>query len=206
MSVITKQIEVDVPTHVAYQQWTQFEEFPRFMEGVEQVEQLDATRTRWHVSIGGFDRSFEALTETQEPDHRISWRATEGEDQAGTVTFEELDSQRTRVNLEMTYDSDRWTDKIADFLNIVDRRVEKDLERFKEFMEEGGSSADAPNGGDGRQVIDGEAARQQPSHLDGPSGTTSDLSDPLRPTDPLDPLGGPDSPGTGDGGDEIRRH
>ena len=34
MESIEKSIDVNVPVHVAYGQWTQFEEFPLFMEGV----------------------------------------------------------------------------------------------------------------------------------------------------------------------------
>ena len=40
MSTIEKSIEVNVPVHTAYNQWTQFEEFPRFMEGGNEVRQL----------------------------------------------------------------------------------------------------------------------------------------------------------------------
>jgi uncharacterized membrane protein len=44
METIEKSIEINVPVHTAYNQWTQFEEFPRFMEGVESVQQLDDRR------------------------------------------------------------------------------------------------------------------------------------------------------------------
>ena len=35
MSQIIEVVDVDVPVHTAYDQWTQFETFPLFMEGVE---------------------------------------------------------------------------------------------------------------------------------------------------------------------------
>jgi uncharacterized membrane protein len=41
MAKIEKDIVVDVPVNVAYDQWTQFESFPEFMEGVKEVVQLD---------------------------------------------------------------------------------------------------------------------------------------------------------------------
>jgi carbon monoxide dehydrogenase subunit G len=160
MSVVTKSIDVDVPTRVAYNQWTQFEEFPHFMEGVESIEQLDDVRLRWHVSIGGVDRTFEALIEDQEPDTRVAWRATEGENHAGKVSFEPLEASRTRVEVEMEYEPERWTEKVADALNVIDRRVEKDLERFKEFIEEQGHETGAWRGEiDDAQVVEDDTGR-----------------------------------------------
>lgn len=35
MSFVAKSIEINVPLHTAYNQWTQFEEFPQFMDGCE---------------------------------------------------------------------------------------------------------------------------------------------------------------------------
>ena len=52
MSTIEQSIDVNVPVHTAYNQWTQFEEFPRFMEGVEEVRQLDERRLHWRPGRG----------------------------------------------------------------------------------------------------------------------------------------------------------
>ncbi len=157
MSVIEKSIEVDAPVRLTYDQWTQFEDFPEFMDGVERVEQLDDTTLRWETSIGGVKRSFDARITQQDPDRRIAWEALEGEDQSGVVTFEPAEGLATRVTLEMTYDSDRWTDKVADFLNVVDKKVEGDLERFKNFIEE---RHGAPTGA-WRGRVEGGSADQQ---------------------------------------------
>ena len=37
MERIKKSIDVNVPLHAAYNQWTQFEDFPKFMKGVNSV-------------------------------------------------------------------------------------------------------------------------------------------------------------------------
>ena len=49
---IEKQIMVNVPVSVAYNQWTQFEEFPHFMNGVKKVEQLSDDRLRIRANQG----------------------------------------------------------------------------------------------------------------------------------------------------------
>lgn len=193
MSVIEKSIEVRVPVRVAYDQWTQFEEFPRFMQGVEEVRQLDDTTLEWHVSIGGVSRSFRAAIEEQRPDERIAWRATEGQDQAGVVTFAPVGSDRTRVQLELSYDPGSTTEKAADAMNVIDRRVEGDLERFKEFIEErghptGGWRGEVGGGEQGDPAAYEERTREQPGSVPG-HGAVGDAG-----------FGGPTEPLRGEGG------
>ena len=72
---IEKQIMVNVPVSVAYNQWTQFEEFPHFMSGVKKVEQLTDDRLQWVAEIGGVKREWEAKIVAQEPDRRVAWAA-----------------------------------------------------------------------------------------------------------------------------------
>src|SRR5258705_3865683 len=104
MADIVKSIEIDCPVRTVYNQWTQFEEFPRFMEGIKEVRQLDPTHLRWHANIGGKDVLWEAEITEQMPDERISWRSTTGAPNAGTVRFDRLPKDRTRVTLTIHYD------------------------------------------------------------------------------------------------------
>src|SRR3712207_990335 len=76
MSTIEQSIDVNVPVHTAYNQWTQFEEFPRFMEGVEEVRQLDDRRLHWLANIGGRVEEWDAVITEQLPDERIAWKNT----------------------------------------------------------------------------------------------------------------------------------
>ena len=46
-STVKEAVDVAVPVHTAYNQWTQFEDFPYFMGGVKEVHQHDDQRLHW---------------------------------------------------------------------------------------------------------------------------------------------------------------
>jgi uncharacterized membrane protein len=135
MEKIVKSIEVDCPVSTVYNQWTQFEEFPRFMENVKKVVQLDDKRLHWVAEIGGKTKEWDARITEQIPDKRIAWTSEGGEFTAGVVIFGLLGSNRTRVTVEIHYDPKGLMENTADALGVVSGRVEKNLERFKEFIE-----------------------------------------------------------------------
>ncbi len=147
MSTIEKTLTVDVPVSTAYDQWTQFETFPRFMEGVEEVRQLDDTHLHWRAEIAGVRREWDAEIVDQTPDERITWRALDGAKNDGTVSFAPDEIGRsTRVTLRMEFEPEGLVEKAGDLLNIVDRRTEGDLERFKQFIETRGGETGAWRG------------------------------------------------------------
>lgn len=147
MSTIEKTVDVEVPVRTAYDQWTQFESFPQFMEGVESVEQRDDKRLHWKAEIGGVTREWDAEIVDQTPDERITWRATEGTKNDGTVSFASDDLKgSTRVTMRLDYEPEGAVEKTGDLLNLVERRVEGDLERFKEFIESRGAETGAWRG------------------------------------------------------------
>jgi uncharacterized membrane protein len=136
VSSITKSVEVEVPVQAAYDQWTQFEDFPRFMEGVEEVVQVDDRHLRWNVRVAGAERTFDAEITEQHPDERVAWKATGETMHAGVVTFHRLDDGKTKVTLQMDLEPSDWVERVGDALGIVDARIQGDLDRFKEFIEE----------------------------------------------------------------------
>lgn len=146
MESVTKSIDVNVPVQTAYNQWTQFESFPQFMEGVEEVRQLDDTRLHWKATIGGKTEEWDAKITEQHPDHRVAWTSTSGAHNGGVVTFHQLDANSTRVTVQMEYETDGVVEKVGDMLGVVDRRVQGDLERFKEFIESRGVETGAWRG------------------------------------------------------------
>ncbi len=158
MSTMEKSVTVEVPVHTAYNQWTQFETFPSFMEGVEEVRQLDDTHLHWKAQIAGVTREWDAEIVNQTPDERITWRATDGAENVGTVSFAPEGRETTRITLRMDFEPEGFVEKAGDALNVVERRVKGDLERFKELIESQGFES----GGWRGEVSPGSGLRQDP--------------------------------------------
>ena len=176
MARVEKNIDVNVPVRTAYNQWTQFESFPQFMDGVEEVHQLDDRRLHWKAKVGGKSEEWEAEIREQVPDETIIWQNTTGKTNAGMVKFDQLGPEMTRVHLEMSYDPEGFVENVGDALGFVSRRVEGDLNRFKEFiesrgMESGGWRGEIQNekapGGHTRGSLDaGEGRGSSPGGTD----------------------------------------
>jgi uncharacterized membrane protein len=146
MARIEESVEVNVPVSTAYNQWTQFEEFPKFMEGVESVTQIDDTHLRWVAEIGGQRHQWEADIVEQKPDQRIAWRALDGHYNSGTVIFEPIDGNRTRITVVMEHETEGVMETLGSALGADSRRVKGDLERFKELIEARGVESGAWRG------------------------------------------------------------
>ena len=138
MSTIERSIEVNVPVRTAYNQWTQFEEFPRFMAGVKDVKQLNDRQLHWKAEISGLEKEWDAEIIEQTPDQRIAWTSRGGFMNGGVVTFHRLSDARSMVMLQMWYDPEGFLENTGDALGIVSSRIQGDLERFKEFIEQRG--------------------------------------------------------------------
>ncbi|TDN93144.1 SRPBCC family protein [Microbacterium sp. BK668] len=143
---VEKRILVNVPLSVAYNQWTQFEEFPHFMSGIKSVTQVDDKNLHWVAEIAGVKRQWDATILEQVPDKKVSWAATEGATNSGSVTFEDVGGGQTQVHLVLEYEPEGIVEKIGDKLNVVENRAEGDLERFKEFIESEGYATGAWRG------------------------------------------------------------
>jgi uncharacterized membrane protein len=146
MEQVEKIIDVNCPVRTVYNQWTQFEEFPQFMAGVKEVRQIDDTHVHWHAEIWGKDKEWDAEITEQEPDKRISWKSVSGAMNAGTVRFEPLDANRTRVRLVMAYEPEGAVENVGDALGIFTSRVENTVEDFKSFIESRGQETGAWRG------------------------------------------------------------
>lgn len=153
MATVNRTIDVEVPVSVAYNQWTQFESFPEFMKGVEAVEQIDETALHFSTNVGGVKRDYNAQILEQVPDSLVSWASIDGPRNAGSVSFEQLGPDRTRVNVEIEWEPGSFAEKAGSLVGIDDLRVSADLDKFKEFIEARGQETGAWRG----SVADGGA-------------------------------------------------
>ena len=136
LSKVDTHIDVNVPVGIAYDHWTHFERFPRFMGGVESVDQISPDRYHFKVNVGTKTVEYDAAVTAKEPHKLISWKATDGRKNLGTVTFEPLGPDRTRVGLHLGYDTEGLVEAVGDVLGFVGRRAKSDLQNFKEMVEE----------------------------------------------------------------------
>ncbi len=135
MSVTTQSIEVGVPVDTASRKWEHFEEFPRFMRAVKRVDVVDEDHLHFVVQIAGHRMEYDAEVTERIPGRRIAWRARQGRDTGGVVTFHKLDPTTTRVTLQLGYDPEGILESVADLVNVVGIQAKNDLKRFKEFIE-----------------------------------------------------------------------
>ena len=143
MSRITGEIDVGVPVRVAYDQWTQFESFPKFMDAVDTVVQLDDTTLEWSATIAGVKKHWRAKIVEQRPDQVVAWRSLDGAANDGSVRFQPLSADRTRLAFTLDVKPEGALEKVGDALGVVEREIKGDLERFREYIE----SRQSPTGG-----------------------------------------------------------
>jgi uncharacterized membrane protein len=141
-----RSIDVKVPVHTAYNQWTQFEDFPRFMDGVLEVRQLDDTHLHWRARVAGKEKEWDAVITEQVPDERIAWTNTSGARNAGVVTFHRLDPTTTRIMLQLDYAPEGVLESSGSALGLVERQIHSALTRFKDFIESRGTETGAWRG------------------------------------------------------------
>jgi uncharacterized membrane protein len=165
MESVEKIVDVDAPLSRVYNQWTQFEDFPLFMPGVKAVNQIDDTHVHWSAEIMGKDLEWDAEITEQQPDKRISWRSISGKGNAGTVRFEPMGQNRTRVRLVMAYEPEGAMENVGDSLGLLNAQVQRAVSGFKEFIESSGTETGAWRG----EVHDSQAR--------GEAGTLDDSSE-----------------------------
>ena len=160
-TTLTSSIDVDVPVRVAYDQWTQFETFPEFMSGVDSITQIADELTHWVVSIGGVRREFDAEIGDQVPDQHVTWRSVGDVTHRGRVAFAPAGAASTRVDLEIEWEPEGFTEHAGAALQLDDLQVKTDLKKFKEFIEERYTPTGAWRG----EIHAGEATRRDPGSV-----------------------------------------
>jgi uncharacterized membrane protein len=171
MASVDSVIQVDVPVRTAYNQWTQFEEFPAFMEGVREVQQMGDERLHWKAEIAGEEKEWYAHITRQVPDNVLAWESEGGVKNDGTVVFKPLDADKTEIELHMEYEPEGLKEQVGSALQVVLRKVEGDLKRFKEFVESRGTETGAWRGEIKHGAVDDEQSQLNRRGFDSAPGS-----------------------------------
>jgi uncharacterized protein (TIGR02271 family) len=124
------------------------------MEGVEEVRQEGEKRLFWKAKIAGRVKEWEAEITNQDPNQRIAWQSIDGSPNSGTITFEEISADWTRVNATIGYEPEGLLEKTGDALGIPSGRIEGDLKRFRDYVEQRGRET----GGWSDEIGEGESS------------------------------------------------
>jgi uncharacterized membrane protein len=164
---IVEQIDVGVPLHVAYDQWTRFTDFPTFMKKVENVAQDSDEKLTWKAQVFWSHRTWESTIVDQVPDERIVWQS-EGEKGHvdGAVTFHELSPQLTRIIVVLEYHPQGFLEKTGNLWRAQGRRVRLELKHFQRHVMT--QSVLHPPEGWGGEIRDGEVVEADDSEADEP--------------------------------------
>jgi uncharacterized membrane protein len=139
---VQESIEVQAPLQEVFTYWSNLEHFPEIMSNVEEVRVVDEETSHWKVKGPvGTTVEFDARTTEMDPERGIGWNSVEGEvDTSGEVRFEEIDSDRTRIEVTMNYTDPpggRVGEVVADAISNPERMMREDLENFAGKVERG---------------------------------------------------------------------
>jgi hypothetical protein len=132
---IAETIDVGVPRHVAYNQWTQFRDFPTFMKKVENVDQEEDQKLHWKAQIFWSHREWDANILKQVPDECIVWRSKGAKGHVdGTVTFHEVTPDLTRILLVLEYHPQGMFERTGNLWRAQGRRARLELKHYRRHM------------------------------------------------------------------------
>ena len=104
------------------------------MDVVEHVHLFEGGRQHWAAFFDEdlVDRDADLIEHI--PEERITWHALDGRE-TGQVRFEKIDAGSTRVHYQLEYVPAIWQGKADTVRHWMRRRVESDLEAFKQVVE-----------------------------------------------------------------------
>jgi uncharacterized membrane protein len=110
------------------------------------------------AEIGGERHEWDAEIVEQKPDRVVAWRSVGGTPNSGRVEFEPIDDG-TRISVEMEYEAEGVKESVGAALGFDGAKVEEDLERFRDLVEE----RQAPTGSWRGKIESGDVVRDDSS-------------------------------------------
>lgn len=150
---VQESIEVQAPLQDVYSYWSNFENFPRFMENIEEVRMTGEDTSYWKVKGPlGTSVEFDAKTTEMNPEQGVGWNTVDGQVMtSGEIRFQEVQPDRTRVEVTMNYadpPGGKAGEAVANILSDPEKSMSQDLENFAGIVERGelgGSESQSPS-------------------------------------------------------------
>ncbi len=139
---VHESVEVQAPIGEVFTYWSNFENFPNFMQNIEEVRMTGEDTSHWKVK-GPLGKSveFDAKTTEMDPNRGIGWNTVDGQVMtSGEVRFEEVQPDRTRVEVTMNYadpPGGKVGEVLAEAVSNPERIVREDLQNFAGLVERG---------------------------------------------------------------------
>ena len=150
---VQESIEVQAPLQEVYGYWSNFQNFPRFMENIEEVRMTGEDTSHWKVKGPlGTSVEFDAKTTQMNPEQGVGWNTVDGQVMtSGEIRFQEVQPDRTRVEVTMNYadpPGGKAGELVANILSDPEKSTRQDLENFAGIVERGelgGSESQSPS-------------------------------------------------------------
>src|SRR5579884_444822 len=137
-------VTVNASVHQVYSLFSHFNDFPKFMSFVKEVTYYDNNTSHWVADVAG-RHEWDAVNENWIPDKQIGWRATQGTDNFGKVTFEPMGTDQTKVDVYINYDPPAGVlGDIGEKAGVgkrFDDALQKDLDNFAHMVDEAPAGA-----------------------------------------------------------------
>lgn len=142
---VTKTVIVKADVSQAYTAWENFENFPAFMDDIQSVENRGNGVSHWKMKGPlGVMIEWDAEMTRNEPNKRIAWNSKDNENSdlttSGQVVFTPLPDNETQVTVTLQYKPKLGLagDVVDKLVNNPEKRLDRDLKKFKEYVERGG--------------------------------------------------------------------
>lgn len=134
-------VEVDAPTELVFDRFSDFEGFPRWMRNIREVRRTGRGMAHWvsATALPDVYAEWDAEVTVYEPDRRVVWRSVRGDIHAdGEAVFSVTREGTTIVRVVMGFDTPlgRSGAQASRFFGVrLDRQLDEDLERFRRLVE-----------------------------------------------------------------------
>lgn len=133
MSNMIESITVDAPAHEVYPQWNKLQVLVEFMDGVRDVERYPNGLTRWTIAVDNELHEFDAEILQVDKARRIVWASLDGPQHSGSVEFEPIKPDMTRVTARVHIDLKDFPDK-NNKMDVLNDKIREDLELFRDYV------------------------------------------------------------------------